>query len=127
LHSSSRNTVALVSNPPASGEAVFPEVRGGIERIAAAVPCVVGINQVLTMHFGPREVLVVLSLDFDDAVSAAQIEAAVAQIERSIVPPLAVARSKIIAVSAPLIVETPVSLNRIGEMRVVEERLSHLG
>jgi cation diffusion facilitator family transporter len=76
--------LAYESQSLLTGEAVFPEVRGGIERIAAAVPCVVGINQVLTMHFGPREVLVALSLDFDDAVSAAQIEAAVAQIERAI-------------------------------------------
>ena len=63
---------------------MFPEVRREIERIAAAAPGVVGINQVLTMHFGPREVLVALSLDFDDRISAAQIEAAVAQIERTI-------------------------------------------
>src|SRR6266446_4065340 len=67
-----------------TGEAVFPEVRRGIERIAVATPDVVGINQVLTMHFGPREVLVALSLDFDDTVSAARIESAVGQIERAI-------------------------------------------
>ena len=36
------------------------------------------------MHFGPREVLVALSLDFDDAISAAAIEAAVAQLERQL-------------------------------------------
>src|SRR5712691_9397797 len=67
-----------------TGDAVFPEVRRGIERIAVAMPEVVGINQVLTMHFGPREVLVALSLDFDDTISAAQIESAVGQIERAI-------------------------------------------
>ena len=76
--------LAYESQSLLTGEAVFPEVRAGIEQIAAAAPCVVGINQVLTMHFGPREVLVALSLDFDDTVSAAQIEAAVAQIERAI-------------------------------------------
>jgi cation diffusion facilitator family transporter len=67
-----------------TGEAAFPEVRHGIERIAAATPGVVGINEVLTMHFGPQEVLVALSLDFDDTISAAAIEAAVAHIERAI-------------------------------------------
>jgi cation diffusion facilitator family transporter len=67
-----------------TGEAAFPEVRDGIERIAAATQGVVGINQVLTMHFGPREVLAALSLDFDDGISAAAIEAAVASIERAI-------------------------------------------
>ena len=67
-----------------TGEAAFPEVRQGIERIAAAAPGVVGINEVLTMHFGPQEVLAALSLDFDDKIPAAEIEAAVAGIERAI-------------------------------------------
>jgi divalent metal cation (Fe/Co/Zn/Cd) transporter len=34
------------------------------------------------MHFGPREVLVALSLDFDDAIPAASVEAGVAELER---------------------------------------------
>ena len=76
--------LAYESQSLLTGEAVFPEVRRGIERIAVATPDVVGINQVLTMHFGPREVLVALSLDFDDTVSAARIESAVGQIERAI-------------------------------------------
>jgi divalent metal cation (Fe/Co/Zn/Cd) transporter len=59
-------------------------VRQGIERIAAGTAGVVGTNQVLTMHFGPEEILVALSRDFDDAISAAQLEAAVADIERGI-------------------------------------------
>ena len=67
-----------------TGEAAFPEVREGIQRIAAGTPGVVGVSQVLTMHFGPREVLAALSLDFNDALSAAAIEDAVAAIEGAI-------------------------------------------
>jgi cation diffusion facilitator family transporter len=67
-----------------TGEAAFPEVSRAIEKIASSAPGVVGINQVLTMHFGPQEVLAALSLDFDDKISAGDIEASVAQIERSI-------------------------------------------
>ena len=67
-----------------TGESAFPETSRAIEKIAAAAPGVVGINQVLTMHFGPKEVLAALSLDFDDKISAAEIEATVAQIERTI-------------------------------------------
>jgi len=67
-----------------TGEAADPETRAGIERVASATTGVVGINQILTMHFGPREVLVALSLDFDDAIPAASIEAAVAQLERQL-------------------------------------------
>jgi cation diffusion facilitator family transporter len=67
-----------------TGESALPKVRHGIERIASGTPGVVGINEVLTMHFGPMEVLAALSLDFDNAISAAKIEEAVAAIERSI-------------------------------------------
>jgi len=36
------------------------------------------------MHFGPNEILVALSLDFDDALSAGEVEAAVGRLERAI-------------------------------------------
>src|SRR5437764_11921946 len=67
-----------------TGEAVHPEVRAEIERIAKMAPGVVGTNQVLTMHFRPHEVLAALSLDFDDRRSAGDVEAAVSRIEREI-------------------------------------------
>ena len=67
-----------------TGEAAFPEVRQGIEAIARAAPGVQQINEVLTMHFGPEQVLAALSLDFDDSISAEQVEEAVAGIERSV-------------------------------------------
>lgn len=67
-----------------TGEAVDPEVRVDIRRIAAAEPGVVGTNEVLTMHFGPREALVTLSLEFADELSATGVENAVSAIERRI-------------------------------------------
>ncbi|WP_158742823.1 cation diffusion facilitator family transporter [Acidisphaera sp. L21] len=67
-----------------TGEAVAPEVRDGIERIALAEPGVMSANDVLTMHFGPNDVLVALSLDFADHLSAGHVEGAVSQIERRI-------------------------------------------
>ena len=67
-----------------TGEAAYPEVRQGIEAIARAAPGVRHINQVLTMHFGPEQILAALSLDFDDEISAEQVEDAVAGIERSV-------------------------------------------
>jgi hypothetical protein len=45
---------------------------------------VVGTNEVLTMHFGPREVLVTLSLEFADELSSTGVEDAVSRIERRI-------------------------------------------
>ncbi|HEX5453473.1 MAG TPA: cation diffusion facilitator family transporter [Stellaceae bacterium] len=67
-----------------TGEAAFVEVRTGIERIASAASGVVAVKDVLTMHFGPDEVLAALSVDFDDALPAGRVEAAVAEIERGI-------------------------------------------
>jgi len=67
-----------------TGEAAYPEVRRGIEQIARTAPGVHRINEVLTMHFGPEQVLAALSLDFDNAISAERVENAVAEIERRI-------------------------------------------
>jgi len=65
-----------------TGEGVAPEVRASIQRIAATEPGVVRPNEVLTMHFGPKDVLVALSLDFEGRRSAADVETAVTHIEQ---------------------------------------------
>ncbi len=67
-----------------TGEAVDPEVRADIRRIATSEPGVVSANEVLTMHFGPRDVLATLSLEFADEISATDVEIAVSVIERRI-------------------------------------------
>jgi cation diffusion facilitator family transporter len=67
-----------------TGEGVSPDVRESIQQIATTEPGVVRPNEILTMHFGPNDVLVALSLDFEDQRSAAEVEAAVTQIERRI-------------------------------------------
>jgi len=74
--------LAYESQSLLTGEAAQPETRSGIARVAAQTPGVVGINEILTMHFGPQDLLVALSLDFDDAIPAARVEAAVALLER---------------------------------------------
>jgi divalent metal cation (Fe/Co/Zn/Cd) transporter len=80
-------TAAFLANEAKSlltGEAVDPEVRDDIWEIAASVSAVAGINEVLTMHFGPRDVLVALSLDFSDHISSIDVEEATSAIERRI-------------------------------------------
>jgi divalent metal cation (Fe/Co/Zn/Cd) transporter len=47
-------------------------------------PGVVRLNEALTMHFGPRDVLVALSLDFEDTIPAGRVESSVTNIERRI-------------------------------------------
>jgi len=61
-----------------------PPPRAGIAAIARSEPGVEGLNDLRTMHFGPNEILVALSLDFDDRLSAADVEAAVARLEQRI-------------------------------------------
>ena len=80
-------TAAFLANEAKSlltGEAVDPEVRDDIREIAASVSAVAGIKEVLTLHFGPRDVLVALSLDFSDHISSIDVEEATSAIERRI-------------------------------------------
>lgn len=66
------------------GEAALPRVQAGIDAILDAQPEVRGVHEVLTMHLGPRDVLLNLSLDFDDSLSAAEVETAIAGIDARI-------------------------------------------
>ena len=66
------------------GEAADPAVRDGLRGIVARSPGVRDVNEVLTMHFGPRDVLAAISLDFEDAVPAEAAERATSSIEREI-------------------------------------------
>jgi cation diffusion facilitator family transporter len=76
--------LAIESQSLLTGEAAIHETRVGINRIARAEPGVVGLNQARTMHFGPNEVLVALSLDFEDSLEAGEVERIVTRIERQL-------------------------------------------
>ncbi|WP_227310823.1 cation diffusion facilitator family transporter [Acidisoma cellulosilyticum] len=67
-----------------TGEGVQPEVRASLRRLAEAEPGVVRLNELPTMHFGPRDVLVALSLDFEDKQPASAIEQTVSRLEQRI-------------------------------------------
>ena len=66
------------------GEAADLPVRQRIRAIAVEQPGIAGVNNILTMHFGPHDVLVLLSLDFDNTLSAAEVELTTSMIERAI-------------------------------------------
>ena len=66
------------------GEGVLPEVSLGIERIVAAQPGVLRVNEHRSVHLGPDDVLLNLSLDFAADLSADQVEAAISDLERRI-------------------------------------------
>jgi divalent metal cation (Fe/Co/Zn/Cd) transporter len=76
--------LAYESQSLLAGEGVVLEVRANVCRIAATEPDVLRLNEALTMHFDPRDVLVALSLGFDDTILARRVEDAVTRIERRI-------------------------------------------
>ena len=67
-----------------TGEGVSPEVQASLHAIAAGEPTVSRINEILSMHFGPDDVLVALSLDFVDSKTAGEVETAVTRMEHQI-------------------------------------------
>ena len=64
------------------GEGARPALVAGVHRIVRAERGIIRTNEVLTMHMGPSDVLVTLSLDFDPHLSSDNVEAAVSSIER---------------------------------------------
>lgn len=67
-----------------TGESVGPETRASIGEIVRNEPGVQHSNEILTMYFGPHDVLVAISVDFDDSLSAEHVENAVTRIEQKI-------------------------------------------
>lgn len=76
--------LAIESQSLLTGESAGHELRIGINRIARAEPGVAGLNQARTMHFGPNEVFVALSLDFENDLPAGEVENIVTRIEMAI-------------------------------------------
>ena len=66
------------------GEAADPKVVKNIEDLFEGHPQVDNVNEVLTMHMGPQDVLLNLSLDFKNDISAGDIENVVTEFEQKI-------------------------------------------
>lgn len=66
------------------GESADPRIVAAIARSAAGHAGVVKVHQVLTLHLAPEIVTAIISADFDDAISARQVEQIVATIEREV-------------------------------------------
>lgn len=66
------------------GEAASAEVRADIARLALAHPAVQRVNELRTMHMGPRDILLGLSVDMHDTLTGADIEKAVNELEDAI-------------------------------------------
>ncbi len=63
------------------GEAVSRDVQREIREIILKEPKILHINEVLTLHFGPKDVLLTISLDFVDKISSEDIEQSISRME----------------------------------------------
>lgn len=65
-----------------TGESALPELRRAIAETAKAQPGVGRLGELATLQVGPEAVLVTLSLDFEDSLTAGEVEQAVSGLER---------------------------------------------
>ena len=66
------------------GESANKEVIRGVREIAIAHDNIQHVNEILTMHMGPDFILLNLSVDFDDAASAGDVEKSIARLDGQI-------------------------------------------
>lgn len=66
------------------GESASRHVRDGIKSIVMARAEVKTLNEMLAVHMGPENVIVTMSLDFDNALSARQVEETISALNAEI-------------------------------------------
>jgi cation diffusion facilitator family transporter len=66
------------------GEAAAPSVVRALRKMVGESEGVRTINELRTVHFGPTDILVAISVDFADALSSRQVEQSVTAIEAAI-------------------------------------------
>ena len=66
------------------GEAADPDVVSGIGELARSTPGISRINELRTMHLGPQDILLNISLDFSDDLDSSQVEEAISTLEQRI-------------------------------------------
>lgn len=67
-----------------TGEAASEEIVAGIKSIITDESAVLYINEILTMHLGPADILLNISLDFKDAMSSGNVEETISALETKI-------------------------------------------
>lgn len=66
------------------GESANEKVVNGIREILGCYECVDHVNEVLTMHMGPDFILVNISIDFRDDISAGNLEVMIGRLDQHI-------------------------------------------
>ena len=66
------------------GEAADPAIVADVRSMILADPKTTGLRTVRTLHLGPHDILVTARIDFDDAMSAAEVEAKTSELSNRI-------------------------------------------
>ena len=66
------------------GEAASPHIVRGVNEIVSETAGIRRINELLTLHIGPTDVLLTLSLDFTDTLTAGDVEDTISSIEQRV-------------------------------------------
>ncbi|NNC72361.1 MAG: hypothetical protein HKN78_05730 [Sphingomonadaceae bacterium] len=73
--------LAIESKGLLVGEGAAPEVVEGIRKVVSDDDRITGVNEILTMHMGPQDILLAASVDFDDSITADRVEQAITDFE----------------------------------------------
>jgi divalent metal cation (Fe/Co/Zn/Cd) transporter len=73
--------LAVESKALLIGESADPQLVKGLAKLATGQAGVAAVGDVLTVHSAPDQVTVMMSVDFDDAISARDVERIVCEIE----------------------------------------------
>ncbi|MCY4050151.1 MAG: cation diffusion facilitator family transporter [Gammaproteobacteria bacterium] len=66
------------------GESASSEVITGIRKLVLRESNILTINEILTMHLGPEDILLNISIDFHDNISAGAVERTISRLEKQI-------------------------------------------
>lgn len=66
------------------GEAADPEIVAALHRLVEGKKEVTAVGEVLTVHSAPDQITALLSVDFEDRITAREVEAIVCQIEKEV-------------------------------------------
>jgi len=66
------------------GEAAAPEIVEDIRLLVAAQPAIIALNEIRTLHRGPNDVLLALSVDYNDNITAGSVERTNTELELAI-------------------------------------------
>lgn len=66
------------------GEAAAPEIVDEIRELISKQPAIVALNEIRTLHRGPNDVLLALSVDYNDEIPAGMVERTNTEIEIAI-------------------------------------------